>query len=188
MRFLHGGAYTSDIRALRARIRENGIRPTLETINISHPLALNTVDLLINIAYQPNSNFPPINGSLYTVAFRNLNGTWHFNVGAIGVALPGAAIPGALAGSYASLGYAAILPNITDAYLLAAVNDVSAYAGAALGINQVSDGIARLIIAVNEAARFAEVEDGINSVLGNNSVYSPPYVRIHNWGGHFLGS
>jgi len=122
MRLLHGGAYTSDIRALRAQIRANGTIPNIEIINISHPQTANTVDLHINLAYQPNSNCPPINGSLYTVAFGNLVGTWHFNVGAIGVALPGLAIPGALAGDYGSLGYPLALPNITDANLLAAIN------------------------------------------------------------------
>jgi len=188
MRLLHGGAYTSDIRALRAQIRANGTRPNLGIINISHPLTPNTVDLYINLAYQQNSNFPPINGSLYTVAFRSNLVIWHFNVGAIGVGLPGAAIPGALAGDYASLGYPLGLPNITDANLLAAVNAVFGYAGAAPVPAPVLDGITRLIIAVNEAARFDEVEGGIDSVLGNVGNYTPPVATIHNWGGHILGS
>jgi hypothetical protein len=188
MRLQHGGAYTSDIRALRAQIRANVTNPILGIITISHPLTANTVDLYINLAYEPNSNFPPINGSLYTVAFGNLAGIWHFNVGAIGVGLPGFAIPGALAGDYASLGYPLGLPNITDANLLAAVNAVSGHAGVAPILAPVRDGIARLIIAVNEAARFDEVESGINSVLGNVGNYAPPVVTIHNWGGHILGS
>jgi len=188
MRLLHGGAYTSDIRALRAQIRANGTIPNIGVVNISHPNTPNTVNLHINLAYQPNSNFPPINGSLYTVAFGNNNGTWHFNVGAIGVALPGAAIPGALGGDYASLGYALGLPNITDANLLAALNAVSGYAGAAPVPAPILDGLTRLIIAVNEAARFDEVEGGINSVLGNMGNYPPPVATIHNWGGHILGS
>lgn len=188
MRLLHGGAYTSDIRSLRARIRANGTLPNIGIINISHPGTLSTVDLFINFAYQPNSNLPPINGSLYTVAFRNPVGTWHFNVGAIGVGLPGVAIPGALTGDYASLGYPLGLPEITNANLLDAVNAVSGYAGAAPVPVPVLNGITRLIIAVNEAARFDEVEGGINSVLGNVSSYLPPVATIHNWGGHILGS
>lgn len=191
MRLLHGGAYTSDIRALRAQIRANGTMPTIGIINISHPQTANTVDLHINIAYQPNSNLLPINGSLYTVAFGN-PAIWHFNVGAIGVALPGQAIPGALAGDYGSLGYPLALPNITDANLLAAINAVSNYAGAAPVPPAVLNGITRLIIAVNEAVRFDDVEGGINSVLGNPGSnpgsYSPPVATIHNWGGHILGS
>jgi hypothetical protein len=187
MRLQHGGAYTSDVNALCAQIRANGTVPNIGIITISHPLAPNTVNFHINLAYEPNSNLPPINGSLYTVAFGNLNGIWHFNVGAIGVALPGVGIPGALGGDYTSLGYPLGLPNITDANLLAAVNSVAGYAGAAPVPAPVLDGLARLIIAVNEAARFSVVAGGINSVLGNATVYAPPVATIHNWGGHILG-
>nr|WP_320049647.1 ribosome-inactivating family protein [uncultured Desulfuromonas sp.] len=188
MRLQHGGAYTSDISAFRGQIRQNGTLANVGIVNVSHPQSANTVDLYINLAYQANSNFPPINGSLYTVAFGNNNGIWHFNVGAIGVALPGAAIPGALAGDYASLGYPLALPAITDANLLAAVNSVSNYAGAAPVPAPVLDGLTRLIIAVNEAARFDQVESGIDGILGNGGVYPPPVATIHNWGGHILGS
>jgi Ribosome inactivating protein len=188
MRLLHGGAYTSDVSALRAQIRANGTVPNIEIINISHPGTQQTVDLYINLAYQPNSNLPPINGSLYTVAFGNLTNIWHFNVGAIGVVLPGGAIPGVLAGSYASFGYPMGLPSITDANLLAAVNAVSGYAGAAPVPIAVLDGITRLIIAVNEAVRFDSVEDGINAILGNVTTYLPPSPTIHNWGGHIIGN
>lgn len=188
MRLQRGGAYRSDIGQLRSQIRANGTLPNIGIISVSHPNSGNTVDLHINLAYQPNSSQPPINGSLYTVAFGNNNGIWHFNVGAIGVVLPGAPIPGALGGDYASLGYALALPNITDANLLAAINAVSNYAGIAPVPQPVLDGLARLIIAVNEAARFNEVEAGIDSILGNAGLYAPPFVTIHNWGGHILGS
>jgi hypothetical protein len=187
MRLQHGGAYTSDIRALRAQVRANGTIPNIGVVTISHPLAAGTVDFHINLAYQPNSNFPPINGSLYTVAFGNPNGIWHFNVGAIGVALPGVAIPGALAGDYGGLGYPLGLPNITDSNLSIAVNAVFGYAGAGPVPALVLDGLARLLITVNEAVRFSEVETGINGVLGNFSTYTPPVATIHNWGGHILG-
>lgn len=187
MRLQHGGAYTADISSLRAQIRANGTNPVLGIVTVSHPLAAQTVDLYLNLAYQPNSAFSPINGSLYTVAFGNANGVWHFNVGAIGVALPGVAIPGALGGDYNSLGYPMGLPNITDATLLAAINSVAGYAGAAPVPVPVLDGMTRLIITVSEAARFSEVGTGINSVLGNVSVFVPPVVQIHNWGGHILG-
>lgn len=188
MRLQHGGAYTSDIRALRSQIRANGTAPNLGVVTISHPETRNTVDVHINLAYQSNSQLPPINGSLYTVAFGNLQGIWHFNVGAIGVVLPGHPFPGLLDGSYTSLGYAHSLPNITNANLLNAVETVSHYAGAApVGAN-VRNDMARLIIAVNEAVRFNQVEAGVNGVLGNNGNYAPPVATIHNWGGHTLGS
>lgn len=188
MRLQHGGAYTADISNLRAQIRANGTNPILGIVTVSHPQSALTVDLYLNLAYQPNSALPPINGSLYTVAFGNANGIWHFNVGAIGVALPGIAIPGALGGDYNSLGYPMGLPNITDANLLAAVNAVAGYAGVGPVPPAVLDGMTRLIITVSEAIRFNEVSAGINSVLGTNIIFVPPVVQIHNWGGHILGS
>lgn len=188
MRLQHGGAYTSDISKARAQIRANGTNAILGIITVSHPMAVNTVDLYLNLAYEPNSNLPPINGSLYTVGFGNAAGVWHFNVGAIGVALPGVAIPGALAGDYLSLGYPLGLPNITDANLLAAVNSVAGYVGTAPVPVPVLDGLTRLIITCSEAIRFNEVEAGINTILGKATVYAPPVALIHNWGGHILGS
>jgi hypothetical protein len=49
-------------------------------------------------------------------------------------------------------------------------------------------GMARLIIAVCEAARFKVVETGVNGVLGNFTNYAPPVATIHNWGGHTLSN
>ncbi len=187
MRLRRGGAYTSDIRALRANIRANGTLATIKMITISHPDITTTVDLYINLAYQQNSNFPPVNGSLYTVAFGNANGVWHFNVGNIGVPLPGQLFPGALTGTYASLGYPIGLPNIKNGNLANAITDVSGYVGGPVG-TPVLNGMARLIIAVNEAVRFNQVESGVDGVLGNSGNYSPPVEMIHNWGGHTLGS
>lgn len=189
LRLQSGGAYTSDISALRAQIRANGTRPNLSIITISHPLAQHTVDLYINLAYEPNSNLPPINASLYTVAFGNANGIWNFAIGNIGgVAVPGVAFPGNLNGSYASLGYAVGLPNITDANLAAAIGAVATYPGTAPVPQPVLDGMARLIIAVSEAVRFDAIESDINGVLGNGNNYAPPAGTIRSWGGHTLGS
>lgn len=187
VRLKSGGAYTADISSLCRQIRVNGTLPNLQAVTISHPGTAFTVDLHINMAYQPNSNLPPINGALYAVAFSNAAGTWHFNVGAIGVALPGVPFPGGIDGSYASLGYAMGLPAITDANLSAAINAVHGYAGGVVGA-PVLDGMARLIIAVNEATRFDAVKSGVDSVLGNAGSYAPPVATIHNWGGHIIGS
>jgi len=188
MRLQRGGAYTSDIRSLRNQIRANGTLPNINVVTVSHPLSNHTVDLYLNMAYQPNSHFPPINGSLYVVAFGNTNNIWHFAVGAIGVILPGNPIPGGLTGDYGSLGYALGLPNINDASLRDAVDDVAAYNGAGPVPANVLDGLTRLIIAVSEAVRIDSVEKGIDGVLGNFSNYPPPVAQIHNWGGHLLGS
>ncbi|MFJ2987223.1 ribosome-inactivating family protein [Collimonas sp. NPDC087041] len=188
VRLTRGGAYSTDIRALRGQVRANGTNPVLLAVRVTHPLTANAVDLYINLAYQPNGNLPPANASLYVVAFGNPNGVWHFaGLGGIGVAVPGVAFPGAINGSYASLGYALALPAITDANLLAAVQSVHAYAGAAVGA-PVLDGMARLIIAISEALRFDVVESGVGGVLGNAGNYAPPVAQIHAWGGHTLGS
>lgn len=189
MRLTKGGAYRADLGGLRDQIRANGTNPQLATVTVTHPQVPHAVDLLLNLAYQPNSAFPPINGSLYVVGFTNPQGTWHFNVGLIGVALPGAAIPGALAGDYGSLGWPLALPPITDGNLAQAVSHVAGYAGAAPVPATVKDGLTRLIIAVSEAARFAVVESGISQVLGKVGAapYTPPHAVVHNWGGHTLG-
>jgi len=187
IRLMRGGAYTSDINTLRGLIRANGTLANLHVATISHPLTVNTVDVHINMAYQSNSNLPAINGSLYAVAFGNPAGIWHFTVGAIGVALPGVAFPGALAGSYASLGYAMALPAITDANLAAAINAVHGYNGGAPVGAAVLDGMTRLIIAMSEAVRFSSVTEGVGGVLGNANNFAPPVAQIHAWGGHTLG-
>ena len=180
--------YGSDISSLRDKIRANGTQPHLEIVNISHPKTNKTVNFYINLAYQPNANANPtsISASLYTVAFANSNGIWHFKLGTIGVHLPGNEIPGALTGDYGSLGYSHDLPNITDENLLTALNNVSDYTGAAPVTTPVLHGLTRLIIAVNEAIRFLEVENGISSVLNNTRNYQPPCDTIHNWGGNVL--
>lgn len=188
IRLTKGGAYTSDISSLCSRIRANGTRATLETLTVSHPLAAGTVDLQINLAFEANASLPAANASLYTVAFNTSGGIFHFNVGNIGTPLPGQVFPGNLDGSYASLGYASTLPSITDINLAAAVDAVRTYAGAAPVPQSVLDGMARLIIAVSEAARFAEVKGGVNGVLGNTGTYAPPRNTINNWGGHTLSS
>lgn len=185
-----GGAYVSDIDNLRNRIRENGTMPQLCVITISHPQTPRTVNMHLNLAFDANPNNEGINGSLYTVAFGNENGIWHFNVGNIGVALPGQVFPNNINGSYRSLGFAGQLPVISDGNLKQAIEDVSRFDGdddvAVLG--KVNAGMARLIVAISEAARFNKVMNDINRVLaGWTTEYHPPVDRIRNWGGHVIG-
>lgn len=191
LRLQRGGAYTSDITSLRRDVRANGTAAALALVTVSHPLAAHTVDLSINLAYEPNGAMPPIAGSLYVVAFGNPApaGTWHFAVGGVGLPLPGALIPGGLAGSYASLGYPLGLPNLTDANLAAAVDAAATYAGAGPVAPAVLDALARLIIVSSEALRFQEVMTGVDDILGQPAPaqYAPPVATIHNWGGHTLG-
>ncbi len=192
IRLTAGGAYTSDIEALRGLIRANGTPANLERVTVSHPLAAVTVDLYVNKAYQPNGNLPHANGSIYVVAFGNANGIWHFTIA--GLPLPGGSVafPGAaLDGSYNSLGFALNpLPQITNASLQAAVNALGNYNGAA-GPNagQLAQ-MASLIVAVSEAVRITTVEQGVAGALGTGlaaAPYQPNIGQIRNWGGHTLG-
>jgi Ribosome inactivating protein len=201
---LQRGAYVSDIIELRSKIRANGTLPKLGIINVSHPGIKNTIKLHINLAYQPNPNLGSISGSLYTIAFENGNGIWNFNVKDIAddvikaindraevVHLPNKAIPGALAGNYASLGYPShsVLPKITDDNLKSAILEVDAYTGnGGKETENVLKAITRLIIAVNEATRFDSVAIEIDSILGlgGEESYNPSIELFQNWGGHFL--
>jgi hypothetical protein len=188
IRLQSGGAYSSDIRALRAGIRANGTLQNIQPVTITHQNNNNTVILHVNLAYQPNSQLQPINASLYAVGFANTNGAWFFNTGLNLGAVQ--MIPGNLDGSYRSLNNPLGLPAITNENLANAVASVSAYNGTAPVPVALLDDLARLIIAVNEAARFDSVEAGIDGALRNapSVPYQPPVQIIHNWGGHTLGS
>lgn len=187
IRFQHGGAYIADIGALRNQIRANGTVAHIQAIPVSHPLqpAAN-LTVFVNLAYQPNGALAPANASVYLVGIGNANGNWHFNIGGV-AGLPGAAFPGNPDGSYNSLGYAhPPLPNITDATLSNAVAALSGYNGGALNA-ALLDSLARVIVAVSEAARFSDVSGGVAGVLGNAGAYAPNLGQLHAWGGHTLG-
>ena len=190
--FQHGGRYESDIRALCNAIRANGTNVNCVPVQITHPQIMNQqITFHINLAYQANSQLPPANASLYTVAFSNQAGAiFRFN---LQPPLPGnCAFPQATQlvqdGSYQSLGCAhPPFPNITNGNLANAVATVAAYAGGNF-TPAMNDALVRLLIAVNEAVRFSDVRAGIENVLRNNqNIYTPPWQQIHNWGGHTLG-
>lgn len=189
IRFQHGGAYSSDINALRDQIRANGTHLNIQAIQLQHPLqpAAN-LSVHINLAYQPNGALVPANASLYTVGIGNPHGIWHFTIAGLG-ALPGAAFPGANDGSYGALGYPhAPLPAITDANLANAIAALSGYAGTPLNPG-LSDNLVRVIVAVSESVRFSEVRAGVESVLTNPAAtYVPNLATLHAWGGHTLGN
>ncbi len=190
MRLQHGGAYRTDISSLRNQIRANGTNANIVVVTVSHPLTENEVDLHIKLSYSANSQVGGINSSLYTVAFGNHNGTWHFNINDRDIVLPGIALHASIDGSYKQFGHSGELPEITNTNLLGAINAVSNYNGGVGGYPSkgVLDGLTRLIISVNEAARFDEVERGIDSVLGNSKSYAPPSETIRSWGGQTIGS
>jgi hypothetical protein len=182
------GEYIADIESLRTRIRVNGTTAQLCIITISHPHTARTVNMHLNLAFDTNSNNKRINSSLYAVSFGNENGIWHFNVGNIGVALPGQVFPNNINGSYKSLGFAEQLPVVSDANLKQAIEDVSRFNGGNAVPPKVKAGMARLIVAISEAARFNKIVNDINSVLaGRTTEYEPPVDRIRNWGGHVIG-
>ena len=191
IRLQHGGAYTTAIGKLRDMVRANGTKPTLVPVTITHPRSSDRVDLYINMAFEANSQTPPITASLYTVAVRNANGTWRFDISSVtwGALANAALFPGKPDGSYKSLGYVNALPDISDETLAQAVNNVAHYKGTGPIPSGVRVGITRLIIAVSEAVRFSGVEAGIAAVLGKpKATYTPPTDDIHNWGGHVLGA
>ena len=101
MRFVRGGAYNSDIKALRDSIRANGTRQNYLAIPLTHPFSPGAqVDVYINMAYQSNGACGNVNGSLYVVAFGNANGIWHFDHLGLAAAppLPGVVMVGGQAG------------------------------------------------------------------------------------------
>jgi len=193
IRFQHGGAYTADIGALRNAIRANGTNLNCVAVPLSHPQAPNSpVNLHVNCAYQANGAVAPANASIYTTAFSNGAGTiFRFNIAPpLGgnCAFPGATQLG-INGSYASFGIPlGPLPTLSNITLAQAIQTVSGYVGPGAPAPVVLTALARLVIAVNEAVRFAAVETGVNGVLGNAAVYAPDWDTVHNWGGHVLGA
>ncbi|MEL7533411.1 MAG: ribosome-inactivating family protein [Bacteroidota bacterium] len=189
IRLQHGGAYSSDISSLRSAIRANGTRAFIQRVTIFDPNTTSEADMYVNLAFQPNSQEPPVNASIYTVAFGNNNGIWNFNVGNIGTPIPGNPFPGGLNGDYAGFGYPGQLPTITEMNLSAALEAVSHYHGQGPVPVDVLQGMARLIIAVNEGVRFDIVATGIESILANPyNIFEPPTDTIRDWGGHTIGS
>ncbi len=184
IRLTRGGAYTSDIRALRQQIRQNGARANTAYVTVCHPTQNESVDLIINMAFEPNGAFPRPPASLYVLGFRNTHGTYTFAIAPWPVA-PIAGTILAQDGSYGSLGCAHGLPVISSGNLGLAVTTLSNYSGGAVD-QPMKDGLARLIIAVAEGARFGEVERGIDSVL-NAGTYAPSLDTLRNWGGRTLG-
>lgn len=192
IRLVRGGAYAADINALRNQIRANGTRNGCVPITVTYQDAMNrSIDLYVNLAYQANGNLQAPNASLYITAFRNVNGTYIFNtinpfpcLGLVGISVN-------IDASYRSLGYPFNLPKITNTNLMQSIITLTNYNGGPLrqGNNGESDAIARLAIAVSEAARFESVRQGIDSVLASNNAnpYQPDAQKICAWGGHTLG-
>ncbi|MCA9681569.1 MAG: hypothetical protein KC457_05190, partial [Myxococcales bacterium] len=189
IRFQHGGAYDSDVDRLRNQTRANGTNVNIAAVVLTHPNTASQVTFHVNLAFEANSNLQPVDASLYTVAVGNTNGTWRFNIANFpwGGLAGSPMFPGAPDGSYASLGYNNNNHAITSGDLQQALDNVANYAGAGPVPGGVETGIARLIIAVNEAVRSNTIKGGIGGVLGNNGGYVPDWNRIHNWGGHVLG-
>lgn len=190
------GEYITDIENLRILIRKNGTKPCLEKLTISHDMTPHTVDMYLNLAFAEAPSTDIINGSLYTVAFGNKNGIWHFDVGNINVGDSHVNMPGEpffkknnLKGDYAGL-RSSKLPHISYSILCSAIQAVAQYPKK----EPIADAfkyMAVLIIAVNEAVRFDEVMRGVNKELKNSDStppsYKPPANLIHNWNTHLIG-
>ncbi|WP_167856261.1 ribosome-inactivating family protein [Hymenobacter metallicola] len=170
-------------------IRANGSAVNVSHCTITHPLVAGNIQLLINLAYQPNGSMPLATASLYVLGFINGTGTYTFAL----APFPGGPIPGAVPlvgidGSYASLGYAVGFGGlqITDANLQASIQTVQAYAGGAYTPAFLTS-LTRLIIASSESLRLHQVGIDVNSVLGTAVAYAPDWNAVHAWGGHTLG-
>lgn len=190
IRFQHGGAYQAAIRDVRRSVRRNGTRAVCADVPIVHSSAPDTrVHFYVNMAYQPNNLFPKADASLYTIAFSNGAGRV-FRFG--GEALSGIAAPFAQStrlredGSYRSLDCAqGPFPDITSSGLEMAVRRVASHNGDYLD-SSMKKALVCLIIAVNEAVRFTEVEGGSSVLVPSAKVYAPSWNLIHNWGAHSL--
>jgi hypothetical protein len=187
IRFNKGGAYQSDIRALRNLVRTNGTQANILPVTLSHPGTAVRATLYLSMAYQPNEHLTVIPGSLYTVAFATAAGVRNFVLPGVPVPATAQPLAGNPAGSYASLGFNQQVPSISNQSLLDAIIAVSQYAGGPIPAN-VQTGMARLIIAVSEAVRFDAVAAGVDTVLGSTATYQPDADQLRNWGGHFIGS
>ena len=197
LRLQHGGAYQSDIRELRRLVRANGTSTRHMEIQITCPNdphskndTLPSVRFYMHLAYQPSDLFPAVSESLYTVAFSN-NDTeeYHFQM---------SSSPGAVRrdsklvrlhnnGDYDELNAQKRFPCITKNNLQQSVFAVAKHKGAYLS-DDIKHALVRLLVAVNEAVRFYEVEDRISEVLGGSRAsYEPDGGKIHNWGAHSLG-
>jgi hypothetical protein len=180
--------YLSDIEALRNEIRKNGTLTRIQAITLSHPQKPATINVHLNMAYQANGgqDVPKIDGSLYLVAFSNGTGTWHFNEPKI-PNLPGATIPGAFDSSYGSLGHSSSLPEITNGKLADDLAALAGYTGGAID-QAMKTRLARMLIVVSEAARFANIATSVNDVLsGKKDSFTADKTSVSAWGGHTLG-
>lgn len=185
-------SYQSDLSKIRDAIRKNGTRATLAEITLTDVDANVAVTLYVNFAFQSNSQCARSTASIYTLAFGNPHGQWHFNFSVPGIALPGPVFPGNMDGSYHSLN-SDQLPDITKDNILAAVQAVFHYRGGATN-NVFRQNLARLIIITSEAIRFNSVEVGVfgqikkaTDEIEKQAGFAPPNEQIHKWGGHTLG-
>lgn len=129
LRLKHGGAYESDIRALRSSIRRNGTNLHCVDLPISGLNGSDRASLIVNMAYQPNASCGKADASLYTVAFTNAAGRmFRFKLNQP-VTIPTASTDVVQLkedGSYASLGHAhGPFPTLKKSNLHEAVSTLS---------------------------------------------------------------
>jgi len=189
LRLAPGGAYLSNLTTTCNVIRTNGTLVNVSRCTVTHPQVAGNIQLLINLAYQPNGTLPPATASLYVLGFANAATTYTFDLGPFpGGPIPGVVVLNGLNGSYASLGYPTGFDGllINDANLQSSIQALQAYTGGVytpLFLNSLT----RLIIASSEALRLNSVGTAVGSVLGNSTNYAPNWLTVHNWGGHTLG-
>lgn len=186
IRLQSGGAYLSDLSAIRKEIRANGAIGKGVNLTVTHPLSPGkSVDLWINYAFESNKTSTPT-ASLYITGFTIGNNTYQFNL-LQPPPYPLNGVATGVDGSYLSLGYGqGKLPSITNQNLNTAIQKISGYTGA--GIHNIQTELVLLIIATSEAIRFDKVANGIDGILGNTKEFIPDWDLIHKWDSRFIGS
>ncbi|MEC4004337.1 ribosome-inactivating family protein [Flavobacterium sp. SUN052] len=184
-----GAVYLSNLKTIIDYIKKNGNKPTCHTISISHPKGIE-IQLYMNFALEQNSDCPPKYASLNILGFKTTTGEeFVFDINPFPCSefsKNATTIP--INGSYKSLGYPLNLPIITDSNLLESITILNQFKGTKEIQKQELDALTRLIIATSEAVRFSSVANGINSVLGNSSNFTPNSFEIIGWGGHSIAS
>ena len=181
------GVYTSDLKTIIDDIRKNGTEPKCHTITISHPKGI-AIELYMNFALEQNRNNPPKNASLNILGFKtNTNDEFVFDINPFPCSeFSKNATKILINGSYRSMGYPMDLPVITDSNLHQSIEILNNFKIANEIQKKELDALTRLIITISEAVRFSSVAIGINSVLGNDTSFTPNSFEIIGWGGHSI--
>lgn len=181
--------YLLDLQTIINSVKINGNKATCDSVIVSHPKGAEIL-LHMNFGLEQNVKNPPAVASLNILGFKTQNGQEFIfkDVPFSCDKIEKNAQKLAINGSYKSLGYAMSLPLITDANLFESIVLLNKIGNADEIGQQEYDALARLIIILSGAIRFATVANGINNILGNSNTFSPNLFELIGWGGHSIAS